>query len=252
MKKLFISGFVAVSALMSVNAQNQDFTVQDLDGNMYVDGQILMYNVHGTFGDPIAEAKAFFVYHNTGSETIRLYGQVVEMTNTDGEMAQFCNIDNCYFPLVEGGLYPGTGGFIPAGEFNGADGFNYFINLDENSPVEYKIRFFQGDVDSGLELPNTTLNLTYRYDEDATMGVTDVQSLAIAEVYPTVAKGFTNVTLKENAKVQILNAEGRLVKTTSLSSGNSQLNLAGLSAGVYWISFKGESGKTTTTRIVVK
>jgi hypothetical protein len=84
------------------------------------------------------------------------------------------------------------------------------------------------------------------------MNVSDMQSVAIAEVYPTVAKGFTNVNLKENAKVQILNAEGRTVKSLSLKSGQSQLNLSGLSAGVYWVTFKGDSGMTTHTRIVVK
>ncbi|MFA7449045.1 MAG: T9SS type A sorting domain-containing protein [Weeksellaceae bacterium] len=253
MKKIIISGFLALFAFANVSAQNQSYKVYDLDGNEYENNKTYGYNIHGTLGDPIEEAHLDLVFENAGSEDIRLYGQVVSFTNTNGANAQFCIIDACYFPLEEGGLYPGAGGMLAPGEILGNPGGfpNYFINLDGNSPVEYKIRFFQGDVDTGEEIPNTTFNMTYLYDEDY-MNVSDMQSVAIAEVYPTVAKGFTNVNLKENAQVQILNAEGRTVKSFSLKSGQSQLNLSGLSAGVYWVTFKGDSGKATHTRIVVK
>ncbi|MFA7615631.1 MAG: T9SS type A sorting domain-containing protein [Weeksellaceae bacterium] len=249
MKKIIVSAFLCLF-MISGYAQNQDFEVLDLDGNPYVDGQTYVYNVHGTFGDPINEAKLFFVFHNPTAEQIKIYGQVLEFTNTDGSMAQFCIIDACYFPLVEGGLYPAQGGFLAPGEYNGQNETNYFINLDDFSPVEYKFRIYQANVDTGEEIPNTTFEMNYRYD--ASMGVSDVQTLAIAQVYPTVVKGFTNVSLNEDANVQVLNTEGKIVKKLSMKKGQSQLDLNGLSAGVYWVTFKGVSGVNTNIRVLVK
>lgn len=249
MKKIFVTAFLGLFTI-AVSAQNQDFEVSDLDGNLYENDGTYTFDVRGTFDDPIDEAKLFMVFHNTSDEPIRIYGQVLEFTNTNGENAQFCIIDACYFPLVEGGLYPQNGGILQADEFNGNFGQNYFINLDETSPVEYKFRVYQANVETGAEIPDKSFHFNYRYERQ--MGVSDMKSMAIAEVYPTAAKGFTNVNLKENANVQIMNIEGKVVKTTSLNKGQSQLDLSGLAAGAYWVTFKGVSGVNTNIRILVK
>lgn len=252
MKKRILSGFLVLFAFAALSAQNQDFEVLDLDGNAYEDGKTYVYDVHETDQAPNDDAKLYFVFYNPTDNPIHIFGQIVEMTNTNGDFGQFCIIDACYGHLEEGSLYPATGGVIQAGEFNGNLGSNYFTNLDPTSPVEYKFRIFQADMDTKEEIPNTSFIMTYRYDEDGQLSLNDVQSISIAEVYPTVAKGFTQVNLKESAKVQIVNMQGKVVKSTQLNSGTSQLSLAGLTPGVYMVSFNGESGMTTTVRMVVK
>lgn len=236
---------------VSGTSYSQSFSITDLDGVPYENNSVHIFNVHGTFEDPIDAAKLHLVINNITEAPITVTGQVVEMTNTDGNLAQFCiggPSGNCFFPLFEGSFYPGeNGGIIQAGGNWG--NFDYLINLDPTELAEYKLRFVQLD-GSGAEMPDTSFFLTYRYD--STMAVSDLNSIAIAEVYPTVAKGFTNVTLKENAAVQILNVEGKSVRSVSMKSGNSQLDLSGLSSGVYWIAFKGESGMTTTKKLIVK
>lgn len=249
MKKMFLMLMTLGCAL--VNAQSQDYVVADLDGNAYENNSVHVFNIHGTFEDPMTEAKLHLVVNNNGAQQIRVTAEVVEMTNADGELAQFCiggPAGNCYFPIYEGSFYPNAvGGIIePASNW----GYNdYFINLSSTNLAEYKLRFVQKD-DAGNEIPNTNTFLTYRYDN--TMSVSDVNSIAIAQVSPTVIKGQTNVTLKENASVQVLNLEGKSVKSLKMNSGTSQLDFSGLSAGVYLIQFKGVSGKTTTTKVVVK
>lgn len=229
----------------------QDFVITDLDGVPYENNSLITFNVHGTFEDPIDAAKMHLVINNVSEAPIKVTGQIVEMLNTDGTLAQFCiggPSGNCFFPLTEGAYYPSEqGGVIEPGSNWG--NFDYIINLDPNELAQYKVRFVQID-GSGNEMPETNFFLTYLYDPS--MAVSDLNSISIAEVYPTVAKGFTNVTLKENAAVQILNVEGKVVKSINLKTGNTQLDLSGLSSGVYWVSFKGGSGVTTTKKIVVK
>src|SRR5690625_31804 len=108
---------------------------------------------------------------NTSDEPNRIFGQVIEFSNTDGQKAQFCIIDACYENLIEGNLYPSNGGVFP---IDGNNGFNdYFANLDETNLVEYKFRIFQADVDSGEEIEGSSFYLTYIFDEDADMNITE-------------------------------------------------------------------------------
>lgn len=251
MKKIFLSTLMIWGVCSLSQAQNQNYSVTDLDGVEYENNSVHLFSVHGTFADPIEEAKLHLRVNNKIAEDIYVSGEIVEIINTDGTLAQFCiggPSGNCFFPLAEGAFYPNsTGGTVPA---NGNWGnFDYVINLDPTKPVEYKVRFTEFD-SAGNEIPNTNFFITYRHDD--AMGVSDVNSIAIAEVYPTVAKGSTTVQLKENANVQIFNLEGKAVKSLKLNSGKSNLDLSGLSSGVYLVQFKGTSGLTHTTKIVVK
>jgi len=252
MKKLILSVLAFAGVYGLSLAQNQDYTLTNLDMVEYENNSIHVFNVHGTFEDPIEEAKLHLVVNNFGNEDIRVTAELVEITNTDGSLAQFCiggPAGNCFSPVHEGYFYPNASGGIVAAGSNWGN-FDYFINLDSTNLVEYKLRFVQMD-NSGNEIPDTNFYITYKYDENA-MAVSDVNSIAIAQVYPTVASGFTNVTLKENASVQIVNLEGKSVRSLRLNSGESKLDLSGLASGVYWIQFKGVSGLTTTSKIIVK
>lgn len=250
MKKIFLSTVFTLFAVL-VFAQ-REYKVADLDGNEYENNTTFVFNVHGTFADPLEEAKLHLFISNNTSHDIYIRGQIVEMVNTDGSLAQFCiggPSGNCFNPLNTDTFYPVTEGGVMYANSNWGM-FDYFINLDDTNLAQYTVRFSQTD-GTGNEIEGTDFTFTYLYDEDG-MGVNDVQSRSIAEVYPTVAKGFTNVNLKEDANVQILNIEGRVVKNLSLKKGQSQLDLNGLSAGVYWVTFKGVSGVNTNIRVLVK
>jgi hypothetical protein len=251
MKKIFLSTCLSLFAI-SAFSQNQDYTISDLEGNQYENNSIHVFNIHGTFADPLEEAKLHLLIENQENEDIYIRAEVVEMVNTDGTMAQFCiggPSGNCFTPISTGVFYPNTDGGVMYAAANWGM-FDYIINLDPTNLAEYKVRFVQTD-GAGNELPDTNFYLTYIYDEDA-MGVIDVQSKSIAQIYPTVAKGSTTVNLKEDATVQILNVQGRIVRTLNLKQGETKLNLNGLSTGVYWVAFKGVSGTTTNIKVLVK
>ncbi|HUH35858.1 MAG TPA: T9SS type A sorting domain-containing protein [Moheibacter sp.] len=248
MKKKLITGFVALLAWSGLQAQNPAYVVSNTDGVPYENNSLHVFNVYGT-DDDIETAKLYLIIDNYDFDNdIYVRAEVVEIINTDGQNAQFCIAGVCLFAFEEGQILPNEEGEVVYGG-NGWGPSSYILNTDPTNLSEYKIRFVQTD-GAGNEIPNTNFFISYRYDKN--MGLSEVKSLSIAEVYPTVAKNFTNVNLKENAEVQIFNAEGKAVRSTKMNSGSSQLDLSGLSKGVYWVAFKGQSGSTTNVKIVVK
>ncbi|MBA5629678.1 T9SS type A sorting domain-containing protein [Moheibacter lacus] len=251
MKKFILSAVVGLSVMGFSNAQNQDFRLMDMhhtneydDDTEINEGDVVIFNT-----SVYEEAKLQFLTYNDGTETIGIQVECTGLTNTDGDSMELC-YGECYYGIDTFIPYP-TLGPVPVqpGQHQPIMA-DYFSNTDGNSDlVEYQFRFFQLDSE-GFEIPDTSLNFTYRYD--GTMATSDVNSIAIAEVYPTVAKGFTNVDLKENAKVQIVNLQGKVVKSLELNAGQSTLDLSGFAAGVYIIQFKGTSGLTTMKKVVVK
>lgn len=248
MKKHLLTGLLFSSILAF--GQNQVYQIADKDGTVYEDNTVKTFYVHGTFEDPIDAAKLPFVITNTSSEVIKLAGELVEMTNTDGQSAQFCiggPSGNCFFPLFTGSFYPSNEGGQLGG--NASWGYNdYFINLDATPGASYKVRFTQKD-DAGNDIPNTNFTITYLYAGE--MGVADLNK-SVASVSPTVVKGYTQAVVKENATMQIYNAEGKLLKSSQVQAGTHKVDMSGFAPGIYVVSFKGTSGFTTSTKVVVK
>lgn len=252
MKKFIISSLLLLGFVGTTFAQNQTYVIKDKYGVAYENNSVHYFNTHGTFDDPREEAKLYLVAHNDSGNTLYVAGEIVEITNTDGTQAQFCiggPWGNCFFPLNVGGFYPSeNGGILPANSTWGLT--DYLINLDPTVGASYKVRFTEKNNETGEDIANTNFFISYVYAGD--MGVGDLNTKAVAEVYPTVAKGFTNLNLNENAQVQVINLEGKTLKTISLNAGSHKLDLSGLAAGVYWIASKGQSGKTTSIKVVVK
>jgi len=251
MKKIFFSAVFTLFAV-SVFAQ-REYRVADLEGHEYENNTTFVFNVHGTMEDPLEEATLPLFITNETSHDLYIRAQVIEMVNTDGSLAQFCiggPAGNCFTPISVGSFYPNSDGGTMYANSNWGT-LDHFINLDGTNLAQYTIRFAQTD-GAGNEIEGTDFTFTYLYDEDGEMGVSDVESKSIAQVYPTVVKGSTNVNLKEDANVQILNTEGRIVKMLSMKKGQSQLDMNGLSAGTYWVTFRGVSGVNTNIRVLVK
>lgn len=251
MKKFILSAVMSFSFLGMANAQNQEYRLMNMNHtNDYGDdteineGDIVVFD---TF--VYEDAKLKFLTYNDSSEVIGVQVECEGLTNTNGSFMELC-YGECYYGIETFVAYP-TIGAVPVQPGTHQPFLtDYFSNTDGNSDlVEYNFRFFQIDSD-GFEIPDTSLRFTYRYD--GTMSVSDVNSIAIAEVYPTVVKNSTTVSLKENASVHVVSMDGKSVKSLNMRAGQSSLDLSGLSEGVYIIQFKGVSGLTTMKKIVVK
>lgn len=249
MKKLFLSAIVAIGFLGTSSGQfrlmNQNGTAETEDDTLINDGDVVVFNTY-----EYNAAKLKFLTYNDSSDDMFVRVECEGLTNTNGAHMEVC-YGFCYTGIETFVGYPlDNPVYVAPGTHQGIFD-DYFSNVDGSSDlIEYNFRFYQTDAE-GFEIEGTSYRFTYRYD--ANMAISDVtSSIAIAEVYPTVVKGFTNVTLKENAKVQVLNLEGKVVKTLEMLSGNSQLDLSGLAAGTYLVQFQGISGLNTTKKIVVK
>lgn len=251
MRKIILSVVLSCSFLGWTNAQDLAYRLMDMhhtndysDDTEINEGDVVVF-----LTAEYEPAKLKFLTYNDSGETVYLRVECEGLTNTDGSKMELC-YGECYYGIETFVGYP-TESPIPVEPGQHQAIINdYFSNTDDESDVvEYDFRFFQCDID-GFELPDTSLRFTYRYGE--IMATSDVNSIAIANVYPTVAKKSTTVNLKEDAGVQILNMQGKAVKSVNLKSGESTLDLSGLSAGVYLIQFKGVSGVTTTKKIIVK
>lgn len=248
MKKVVLTAVLSFTFACSLSAQfrlmNMNHTEETGDDTQINDGDVVIFNTAD-----YEEAKLKFLTYNDSGNDMFVRVECEGLTNTNGSLMELC-YGSCYTGIETFVGYPLDNPiYVAPGGHQGilAD---YFSNTDGNSElVEYNFRFFQTDID-GFEIPDTSFRFTYRYD--GTMSVSDANTIAIAQVYPTVVKGYTSVTLKENASVKVLNLEGKSVRNLNMKSGNSQLDLSGLSAGVYLIQFKGDSGLTTTTKVIVK
>lgn len=251
MKKIFFTVILSLGALSFLFGQNQVYRVMN------------SYNTLDTSDDtPIQEGFVYtsnsieeehglwFLTYNDSGEPINMQIECTGVSNGDDASGMqvcygLCITNIAVFQHIPG--YPVT---ITPGNHQGFTTDHFIHHEESDDIIEYEFRFFQMDSD-GFEIENTDLNILYRYDKNA-MAVSDVNSISIAQVYPTVVRNSTTVELKEKAQVQIVSLEGKVVKTTSLNSGKSTMDLSGLSAGVYWIKFKGVSGTSTMKKIVVK
>lgn len=82
------------------------------------------------------------------------------------------------------------------------------------------------------------------------LSISTFNSSAI-KFYPNPTTGEVTVTLPEVAKVIISDLSGKIILSTSLEAGDSQLNLNSLSKGIYLINFTGENF-TKTEKIILK
>lgn len=251
MKRIILSTILSLVFVGFVSAQEQMFRVMDMNHtNDYGDDTEIVEGDVVTFNTAVYEdAKLKFLTYNDSDEPIYTRVECEGMTNTNGSFMELC-YGNCYYGIELFVGYPDDFAMMLQPGQHQPVMQDYFSNTDSsNDLVEYQFRFYQLDSDE-FEIPGTSLRFTYRYD--GIMGVSDVNSIAIAEVYPTVTKGFTNIDLKENAKVQVLNIEGKVVKNTTMNTGSNKLDLSGFTAGIYLIKFTGDSGITTIKKIIVK
>ena len=140
------------------------FTVEDLDGNTFVDNQLLEFS---TLEYP--DASLGFNVRNTSSETIGMRIEVESISGTDGSMMELC-FGQCFAGVNEGISYPSNNAqpvvYINPGETQPSNG-DHFFNSDPgdgSNPVEYAFKFYIAD-DNGIQDGNS-FRLRYRYSQN--------------------------------------------------------------------------------------
>jgi hypothetical protein len=92
---------------------------------------------------------------------------------------------------------------------------------------------------------------------DIPVGVQDI-SLALnrVDVYPNPSKDVVRLKSDElnlaNTSVRVMDLQGRLLKTQDLNSGINELNIAGLSKGIYVLHVMNDQGKILSLNKIIK
>ena len=137
-----------------------NFTVEDLDGNIFIDNEIIDFT---TLDYP--DASLDFYVRNISDNTIAMRIEVESMTGTDGSLMELC-FGQCFAGVSEGISYPTNNAqpvvYINAGETSMLG--DHFFNSDPGNgsdAVEYTFKFYQADVDGNLD--GAEFRLKYRY-----------------------------------------------------------------------------------------
>lgn len=144
------------------NNPGRALQVEKLDGTLFNDGEIIIFNEIGTDDVRSDQGKLKYNLRNISNQPINVKVEVMAIRGTDGSMFTFCIQPLCIFDVTVGGVYPGSGTIIEPGAVNSDD--DYFINRDEGdgtSSIEYDFRFFVEDEDGNQ---TNELTITYKFE----------------------------------------------------------------------------------------
>ena len=187
-------------------------------------------------------SKLSIVATNLTEESIRLKLKLESMVNATGntENVQFCFAENCYFSVSEGNTVPpAPGGVViaPGASNNRNDHFsNNYAGDVPGQDVVYNLSIIQVDANGGV-IGEPLLHFQYKYSPTAGLkDYTALQNMGIT-VTNTLVKNVLNVQSNNDAKLEILNINGQLIKTVTIKNGAQQADLSSLSAAVYFARF---------------
>ena len=167
--------------------------------------------------------------------------------NANGSLMEIC-FGLCYNNITIGQVFPPGNNTIDIepGE-NTGEGNHLYNTYDGTDIVEYVFKFYQ--VDAGGSEIGEPLRVTYRYDP--TLGAEDFNKLDVS-IASTVISNEMIVTVQEEVQMNIYDLLGRKVKSQNLSVGQQVINMADLSTQAYIVQFNTVSGKTSTSKIIVR
>ena len=125
----------------------------------------------------------------------------------------------------------------------------------EGGNAVYQARILLYEVDSILptEYPNTCLQ--QRVSQES-VNFQNLQKPISAEfgvqIYPNPAKEFLTIRSNENARFEVFNQLGAILKTGNILEEETQLSVSDLQSGIYWIRIISETGtpKVQTIQII--
>ncbi len=240
-KILFLSLFLVS---LCVNAQ---FTMEDHDGNMITDGEVVTFGVYSTPGNTIG---SYDIYVNNPSTTdaIRMKAEFVSAINADGSAFEIC-FGLCYTGIEIGDIFPPNANFVgidPLGQSLEGNHLDNFEPGNGSDPVEYVFRFFQ--IDENGDETGEELTMTYKYDP--LLGLNDVNQLNVA-VFSNSRSKLVTVQTVEELTMRVYNLQGRLIKTEKLNIGRQDISMSELSSQIYVLHFENNRGVSQVEKVVI-
>lgn len=219
-------------------------------------GQTLVEGGTYTFNSIVqAEGELELLVTNISNSPINVKLKVNQITNNSGGgNVQFCFGEFCYFQISQNTTVPPNASGVtlqPGDSNNENDHFrNNFSGNDTSAPVSYNLSFITVD-NAGAET-GTLLTFNYIYDATATAGVNDLASLKKLgiTVNNTIVNNQMDITASQNAKMEVYNINGQLVKTAAIQSGVQSVSMSELSTATYIVRFTNASNQVSQIRIV--
>jgi hypothetical protein len=243
MKKIIL----AAALFVSVFAQAQ---ILVFDGETQLeDGETYTYNVLGV------AAKMHLLVQNDTNEEINVKLKMLDIQNSDGSEVQFCYGQSCLNSAPINSVTPpgppSVATKIPAGGNNAGDYAGYFYNQHPitNGPITYTMGLFHIDA-AGVPTGDPIVTFNYKYDPTAS--TTDFNALAQMGIVVnnTVVNNTLDITANVNAKLEIVNINGQIVKKAAIANASQSIDLSSAAAGVYFARFTTAENKTAQVKIV--
>ncbi|MDR6300917.1 T9SS type A sorting domain-containing protein [Mesonia maritima] len=241
MKKI-ISSIVALFITISLSAQ---LVILDKDDNIIQDNQTFAF---GT--TDIGTAKLSLHIQNNSSQNIRVKGEVISFTGTNGDNVQFC-LGECLKRINVGTVVPENGGFtIFANETTDGNG-TYFWNLDDaNNYIEYKFKIYE--IDNSDNQVGDAITINYVYDSSLNTSKKELNKLGV-DISNTISSNEVNLQLAENVNATFYDLNGKQLFKKSLERGFQSVNISMLNSGIYLVRFESENhGRSATAKIIKK
>jgi hypothetical protein len=233
-----------LSILLASFGMNAQYTVEDHDGNMILDGDMVAYN-QVTYPEGSLD---FFVNNTSSSETIRMKIEFVDAINADGSQMELC-FGLCYTGITIGESYPPNADYVEILPGEQTLPGNHMYNADPGNGtnvLDYIFRFYQ--IDAGGNEIGESLTMTYRYDP--LLSVADVNGLNV-NVFSNSTSNEVTVEAQEELNLVIYDLQGRIVRNQKVNMGRSVINMSDLSSQMYVLHFENSRGASHTTKIVV-
>ena len=248
MKHIYFSFFLLF--FVTTNAQ---LTLTNLSDNSPInDGDVLEYTEVASIGSTSEGKLKFKILNSSSTETIRVFGQIVSYTNTDGLGSQFCISPSCFFNMSEGQMIPNAPKELAPGEDNGD--FDSFYNSDAgdgvNYPITYTLRFFM--VDGQEQEIGDDITITYSYTpENFSISDLSLKDLGIT-LQNTVISETLDLKIDNKISFKLFDLNARLINNHTVNSGIHSFNMSNLNSGYYLLVFKDSLGRKSQIRVLKK
>ena len=245
-KQLLLLCFFVVG--MIANAQN--FTLETKHGTPIPDGTVLVRTsvAQGDGTDAPENGLIYLKVKNNTANEVKTRLLCEDIINADGSNFRSC-YGLCSNSITIGGWYP-TNGTVNIAASGNSSGWDNIWNKDDsgtNFPVDYKFALYE--IDNGGNKVEPPVRFTYRYNP--TLSLPDVSTMDIT-VTPTVITKEVFINTPEALNIFIHDSVGRKVRELAIESGNQAVDMSGLAAQMYILTFENKAGKRSIKRVVVR
>jgi hypothetical protein len=194
----------------------------------------------------------FRISNTSTTETIRVLGEMMSFTNTDGSQCQYCIQPFCFFSTFVGQTIPNNPIQLAPGADNGD--FDSFYNADPgdgmNYPISYTFRFYMVDDNDQEVGDDIVITFNYTPESFSTVGFAP-QDLGV-ELDSTIVSEYLDFNFDTKVSFSLIDLSGKIIEDIHYISGAYQHNVSKLSSGQYILIFKDEKGRQAQARFYKK